>query len=203
MLNLRSYQPEDDPARYIWDDDQFEVEGQAHRFNPKHRPAGKGGGQFAPKLGAVALQAPSAGEITSLEDKARSGGFTYSTVSHKSPSKGFAFSPYPKRSKVIDTKAMTPAVMRQYISDNQDLLSKRGHFLGAWREQADGVDRIWLDVSVVAPTKTQAMQLGRQYNQIAAWDLAGGKEVPLGGTGRTQGWGQAHPVHRPHYWPRR
>jgi hypothetical protein len=183
------------------------------RINIHHRPAGKGGGQFtsgpkgggqvAPKLDTAALQTPSAGELTTLEDKARNGGFTYSTVSHKSPSRGYAFSPYPKRSKVIDTKAMTPAVMRQYINDNQDLLSKRGHFLGAWREQAEGVDRIWLDVSVVAPTKTQATQLGRKYNQIAAWDLAGGKEVPLGGTGRTARWGQAHPVHRAHYWPRR
>lgn len=63
------------------------------------------------------------------------------------------------------------------------MLNKPGHYMGAWREQDGDVDRVWLDVSIVAPDPTSAAQIGREHNQIAAYNLATGETVDLGGTG--------------------
>lgn len=114
-----------------------------------------------------------------LADRAREGGFTFSLAGDAEPTTGYAFSPYPSRSYVVDTGAFTASDIDGYIDKNADLLVQPEHYLGAWREVRDGVDKIWLDVSVVTRDRATAEVIGRAFDQKAAWDLAAGREVIL------------------------
>lgn len=131
--------------------------------------------------------------MTGLFRRARSGGFTYSVAAHSHAKTGFALSPYPDRSKVVESRDFTPHVIERYRDDNRDLLQRPNHFLGAWREQdsAKGVDRVWLDVSIVIRNRAEAARVGHQFDQVAMYDLGKGQEIPLGGTGGKAALGDA------------
>lgn len=143
---------------------------------------GGGGSAGAPGGGSVG-GAPGGHDVAGLFTRAEAGGFTYSPATHKYAVKGFAVSPYPKRSRVIPFKDATPATIAKYQRDNADLLSKPGHHLGAWREKDGDTDRLWLDVTVVASDRAAGARLGRAHDQISMYDLGSGRTIDLGGTG--------------------
>lgn len=73
----------------------------------------------------------------------------------------------------------TPALLRNFISGNLDLLADPRCCIGTWEE--DGL--IYLDVSVVLGDRTEAIALGKEYNQIAIHEAVDGSLIETGGTG--------------------
>jgi hypothetical protein len=57
----------------------------------------------------------------------------------------------------------------------------RGRYLGVWTNPATGRQEI--ETSNRIREATLAKSVARQRNQIAAWDLARNRSVPIGGTG--------------------
>lgn len=72
-------------------------------------------------------------------------------------------------------------IFEQYVRDNADLFSQPGIHIGGWRDPESG--KIFLDPSEVVSDKDQAIQLGKDRDQIAIYDLGTGTEIPTGGTG--------------------
>jgi hypothetical protein len=101
------------------------------------------------------------------------GGFTYHVVSKRSPTEGFIVSIHPERSQGIDVAKLTPDMLRQYVKENRDLLKERGNYFGAWR---DG-NRVYLDVSTVVRSKSEAIRLGKEHDQIGIYDIKTGETV--------------------------
>jgi len=61
-----------------------------------------------------------------------------------------------------------------YVTRNLDLLSDPGTYLGAWMH--DGA--LYLDLSRVVPTLTEALAMGQDAGEIAIFDLSTGHEIP-------------------------
>lgn len=80
-----------------------------------------------------------------------------------------AVSPYPNRSKVVPLGKLTPKVIQQYRDQNKDLLSKPGHHLGGWHDTETG--KVYLDISVVVKTHSEARKLSEDHDQIAYFNL--------------------------------
>ncbi|GAA1048738.1 hypothetical protein [Arthrobacter russicus] len=101
------------------------------------------------------------------------GGFTWSPVTGIVPTLGFAVSPFPKRSKTVDLAGMSDvqiiAAVRDYATQNNDLLAKPGYYLGGWNDPATGI--VYLDVSTVLDNPFQARKLCLTSAQIAFFDL--------------------------------
>lgn len=133
------------------------------------------GGAGSAKLGV--------GDAQKLEAQARAGGFTYGVAGKTSPKGGYSVSPYPERSRVIDTKDLTRDQIKSYADDNADLLSQPDHYLGGWRDTEGGKDQVWLDVSIVKASQADAEAVARDHNQKAIYDLEGGATIDTGGTG--------------------
>lgn len=105
------------------------------------------------------------------------GGFTYHAVTGHQPTTGYALSIYKGHEKVLDAKTMTPKDLVKFAMANRDLLSQKDNFFGAWHNPADG--KVYLDISKVVGNPQQAERLGRANNQLAYFDLAGGKSVDI------------------------
>lgn len=127
------------------------------------------------------------GNAELIESKAREGGFTFRPFDRSVPATGFAVSPYPQRSEVIDTKDLTADHVKAYARRNKDLLDKPDHHLGAWRDQEGGADQVWLDVTVVKSGQAAAETVAKAANQKAIYDLGSGNVIDTGGTGEASG----------------
>jgi len=150
---------------------------EERKYNPSQARVPKGS-RYGGRWGSVSV-------MHKLWDRAKEGGFTYNTVSGDQPTTGFALSVYPDRSRVIATRDFTPASIQEYRDANREVLSKPNHYLGAWRErdEDEGVDRVWLDVSIVQSDRAEAERVGQEFDQIAMFDLGEGTEISLGGKG--------------------
>lgn len=109
-------------------------------------------------------------------------GFTYDPKTGAEPSTGYAVSPYPQRSKVIENVAsLTPDALADKLTDyalaNWDLLSQPGHHLGGWHDPKTG--KVFLDVSVVKTSAKAAKALALKRDQIAYFDLSKGVSVDV------------------------
>lgn len=163
-------------------------------YNPdqprdEHGRFGSGGDDAGAKTEPDGFPSQSAGvlrggDASMLLNEARAGGFTYDVAGRSSPKTGYSVSPYPDRTRVIDTKDLTADSISQYAKDNADVLAQPGAHLGGWREtKPDGTDRTWLDVSLVSQSKSAATALAREHNQVAIFDLKAGDTIDTGGTG--------------------
>lgn len=101
------------------------------------------------------------------------GGLTYNRNTDSHPTTGFAVSPYPERSLAVHESKLTPDVMASWLRKNEDLLRKKEHNVGTWKDD-DGT--VYVDISVVT-SQTKAIQLARKHDQIAIWDIAGAREI--------------------------
>lgn len=90
----------------------------------------------------------------------------------------FAVSTHPERSKIIDGPP-TASDINEYIRANQELLAQPENSLGTWTNKG----KTYLDVVTTEPNRERAIQLGRDNNQIAIFDLQKFEEIPTGGTG--------------------
>ena len=114
-----------------------------------------------------------------LTDRLRApdGGFTYNPTTNSEPTRGYAVSPYPDRSKVLQAGDLTEEDLTGYIVKNWDLLQQPGHHLGAWHDPKTG--KVYLDISVVKNSAKAAKALALKRDQIAYFDLAKGVSVDV------------------------
>lgn len=92
----------------------------------------------------------------------------------------YAVAAYPERAEIL------PGIdfdkVEEYILKNEDLLNNPENSFGAWAHNG----QVYLDIVATIPDVHKAIELGRQHNQIAIWDLKNGKEIPTGGTGEVK-----------------
>lgn len=95
----------------------------------------------------------------------------------------YAVSLYPDLGIVLDGKDIPEDVLRRFIEDNRALLEDPRVSVGTWYDSEGG--KTYLDLSATLADREQAIELGRQYNQIAIFDLATFEEIETGGTGES------------------
>ena len=106
-----------------------------------------------------------------LKKMAKDGGFTYNPKSNKMRTSGYVSAISKEYEDDTPVEEFTVDTIRSYADKFASVLAKEGHHLGAWRETVDGVDKIFLDVSVVVPTVEQAADLGREHDQLGIYHL--------------------------------
>lgn len=134
-------------------------------------------------INASLKQAAISGTITNkiLQAIHNNGGTTYNlTIGDMVGTPNFSVSVYPERERIVD--GVDFDILEGFIDDNEDLLKDPANSLGAWT--TDG--KIYLDVVVTIPDQERAIDLAKQNNQIAIWDLQNGREISTGGTGGGQ-----------------
>ena len=105
-------------------------------------------------------------------DTLRGGGATYNLRSRRAPARGYAVSPYPERSRAIplgEFRENRQAVVREFVKSNRDLLAQNKHYIGTWNDSETG--KVYLDVSVIETSKGRAINLAKERDQIAIFDM--------------------------------
>lgn len=161
---------------------------------PKSRSlggAGSGNYGHSGRPGEIGGSGPSAGLLDAI--KKADGGFTYNAVTGEQPKTGYALSLHKDREQVLDAKQVSLVTLAQYAQDNRSLLGQPNNFLGAWHNPVD--DKIYIDVSTVVKSATEAERLAREAHQLAYFDLEHGKsiEVPHVKAAAQFGWSQKRP----------
>lgn len=109
----------------------------------------------------------------------QNGGVTYNLgQGDMSGSNAFAVSIYPDRSQILDS-GVDFETIEGFLVANQDLLADSSNSLGVWNHEG----KTYLDVVKLVENYDEAVDLGKQHNQIAIWDLRNNNEIPTGGTG--------------------
>ncbi|USX51234.1 hypothetical protein [Lentzea sp. HUAS12] len=111
------------------------------------------------------------------------GGFTVDPVTGADVSGGYAVSIHPEREQVFD-RPVTGDDLAAYVGAAARVLARQGRVLGGWHDPESG--RVHLDVSVVVPDLANAFSLGRCAGQLAVYDFASGKSVPIPDDGGAQ-----------------
>lgn len=112
-------------------------------------------------------------------------GFTYQPFSKDEPREGFAVSIYPDRSWAGSVSDMSPATFVSFIMDNMDLLTQPGNYIGGWHDPVS--HKVFLDVSRVVKSAAEAERLARENDQIAYFDLKGGRSVDVDRSAKSGG----------------
>jgi hypothetical protein len=119
----------------------------------------------------------------------RDGGFTYSMIARRFRTTGKVVSPYEDLSREVSAEEYRTngvEIIKEFMEANAEMLANPDHHLGAWRDiDDDGNEVVWLDVTIVVDSSSNAAKIGKQHNQKAYWDLDKNREVPLGGTGKS------------------
>lgn len=104
------------------------------------------------------------------------------------PKTGYMVAVDNDRGKIYEV-SNDPKVARKQLKDavsdfmdkNKDILSQENKYLGTWIDKSDG--KVYLDVSTHVKSKSEAIKLGKQYDQIAIWDNKNCAEISTGGSG--------------------
>jgi flagellum-specific peptidoglycan hydrolase FlgJ len=72
---------------------------------------------------------------------------------------------------VVDQAKFTPALLERFAQEHAD----NGGLVGAWVDNG----KVYLDVSDVVPDQETAMKMGAQSDQLAIYDVAGGKAIDV------------------------
>lgn len=116
------------------------------------------------------------------------GGFSVSVESWRDARVGYAVSVFPDCEERITGNVRESRIAR-YLAANAPLLAKPNVVLGGWRNPEDNA--VYLDVSIVVPTRAEAVALAKAHGQVAIWDFAACRSIPLvdegmGTTGKAQ-----------------
>ena len=125
-------------------------------------------------------QADISGQVTNkiLQNIHENGGTTFNLSSgDMSGTPNYSVSIYPDRERVVEGVDFDS--IEGFIADNEDLLKDPSNSFGAWTDAG----KVYLDVVVTIPDRAKAIELAKQHNQIAIWDLQNSKEILTGGTG--------------------
>jgi hypothetical protein len=103
---------------------------------------------------------------------AKANGGATRTLHGNTPQTGYMVS-VPGPEKVL--KVLTAASVNAFTRTHAEKLSFPGAYVGAWLDTTTG---LWyLDVSVNVRQRNQALRLGRQWSQLAVWDVENVQEV--------------------------
>lgn len=108
-----------------------------------------------------------------LAARALDGGFTYDPKRDVFPTSGFATGVFKGREVKVPLIDFTHRDIAAFVDKNADALLVPGAVLGCWLDE--GV--IYLDTSVVVPTFEAAVELCKQHDQLAFYDLSAGKTI--------------------------
>ena len=96
--------------------------------------------------------------------------------------KGYSVSRYPERTKLVEGKKVSEKDIAEFTEKNKDILSKNpDSMVGTWYDAK--TDKTYIDIIEVQKNKEKAIEVAKQNNQKAIFDLGTGKEIPTGGTG--------------------
>jgi len=92
---------------------------------------------------------------------------------------------FPDRSKVVEGD-ITKEDLSSYIEDNREVFEGNEDVLavGTWFDSES--NQTYIDISATLDREV-AINLGKQYNQKAVWDLKSNEEIDTGGTGESEG----------------
>lgn len=124
------------------------------------------------KVGGVA-------ETTGLFWKLKQGGgFTYHPIHRDSPKSGFVVAVYRGYEKQYNGFKIAASDISRYMKDHLLVFQRnpKAH-IGGWLDSKSG--KVFLDISVVTPSRKEAVTLGKQHKQLAVWDLGKSKEIRL------------------------
>jgi hypothetical protein len=91
--------------------------------------------------------------------------------------RGYVVSGMPGRELILEADRLTPEQVSEYAHANADALSRPGAVLGTWKNKDTGFTH--LDVSVISQTLEDAIQIARDSNQLAVWDMRLNVEIPV------------------------
>jgi hypothetical protein len=104
------------------------------------------------------------------------GGFTVDPRDGSDVRHGYAVSVHPEHERVI-TGPVSAGDLIDYIAHAAECLALPGRVLGGWRDPRSG--HAFLDVSVVSDTLSDALMLARASNQLAVFDFASMRSMPV------------------------
>lgn len=87
---------------------------------------------------------------------------------------------FPERSELIEGDVNVLEILK-YVRANSDLLTKKNNALGGWYDTED--KKLWLDIVTLVKDQEKAIELGKEFNQKAVFDLEEFEEIQTGGTG--------------------
>jgi hypothetical protein len=122
--------------------------------------------------GALALR-PAVSHVPQLASRlTESGGFTFDPRAGRFiEGQGFAVANPPgNKAVIIEGADNVEDAIQQAMAQNRNLLKKPGMMLGGWRDPETG--KVFLEVSEVAPTRERALQLAKDRNEKAVFDLS-------------------------------
>jgi 8-oxo-dGTP pyrophosphatase MutT (NUDIX family) len=139
------------------------------------------------ELSAVIDQPSGIGSIIS---RTAEGGSTVDFVDGSSPATGFIVAMEPdvpqqdgtlgKREEVYDAEEFFdvekgPQILRDFALKNAEKLREDGFFLGTWFDKEN--NKVYLDVSEVAPTQEEALKRAEERGEISVYDIETGEYV--------------------------
>jgi hypothetical protein len=101
------------------------------------------------------------------------GGFTVDPRTGEGVYGGYAVAIHPDCCAVL--AELTLGDVLEFLLRRADTLALPGRVLGGWRDPADG--RIYLDVSILVEDREQALELAREYDQLAVFDFSTGESI--------------------------
>ncbi len=90
---------------------------------------------------------------------------------------GYAVSIYKDR-EYSSAEPLTEQQIAAYVEQHADILSDRGHMLGTWVDPETGMH--FMDVSIQVPSVREALELGREHQQLAVFDLRTLTNIDIG-----------------------
>lgn len=109
------------------------------------------------------------------------GGYTRDPRTGREVGMGFFVSPYPDRERPIPAADLSFRDVRGFARDNADLLTRDGHYEGAWHDPDTGV--VSLDVSIRVESAEEARRLCQEHQQAAFYDPQMGGSVNVTNSG--------------------
>jgi GNAT superfamily N-acetyltransferase len=80
---------------------------------------------------------------------------------------------------IMKDKHKLAEALDKMLMDERETFSKPDVYLGGW--VSDGM--LWLDPSENVADRDEAVKTGQSRDQVAIWDVVGGREIDTGGTG--------------------
>ena len=103
------------------------------------------------------------------------GGSTFLQGQQVINSDKFGVSIYPEFSVIVDSP-LTAETLKGFYAEHNWLLAEYPELaVGTWVHEG----KVYLDLSVVVPTKDHALCIAKRYSQVAIWDFKNNKEVLL------------------------
>ena len=105
------------------------------------------------------------------------GGITIDKKGSEYKGKGYAVAVSKDLELVIDESLFIPELIDQVIKHYGDKLNRDRVFLGIWKEAG----KVYFDLSEVVTDKDQAIELGKERNQLAIFDFSSLEVIDLKG----------------------